>query len=103
MSVYPSEFTIEEIINKIMAFNPVKISQNGETIWDDNHDVSVWKPIGEAFNDYYKNNPYFDFYMVTNINISITDYHHTIVDLYGYGDVEKMNKHYDEKLAAAGV
>lgn len=103
MSVYPSEFTIEEAINKIMSFCPIKISYNGEVIWDDSADESTWKPIGEAFNDYYKNNPYFDFYMITNINITVTDFHHTIVDLYGYADVEKMNKYYDEKLAAAGV
>lgn len=103
MATYPSEFTIEEAINKIMAFNPVKISYNGDCIWDDDLDVSVWKSLGEALNDFYIKNMYYNFYMVTNINISITDYHHTIIDLYGYVDVDKINQYYDEKLAAAGV
>lgn len=98
MATYPSEITFEEAINKIMAFNPVKISYDGEVIWDDSLDISIWKPLGEALNIFYIKNIYYNFYMITNINISITEYHHTIIDLYGYADINKINKHYDEKL-----
>ena len=102
MATYPSEITIEEAINKIMPFSPVRISYNGECIWDDSLDVKEWKPLGQALNDFYANNKYYNFYMVTHINISTTDLHHTIVDLFGYLDIDKANKQYDKEHAAAG-
>lgn len=84
MATYPSEFTIEEVINKVMAFNPIGIYWNNECIWNDDNDVSIWNPVGVAFLRFYETNPYYKDYMVTNINISATDYHHTIVHIYGY-------------------
>jgi phosphorylcholine metabolism protein LicD len=96
MSTYPSEFTIEETINKIMAFSPVKIYYNGDCIWDDDLDVSVWKPLGEALINFYKENKYYKYYMITSINIITTDYHHSIIYLNGYTDVDKINEEEDE-------
>ena len=84
MATYPSELTIEEIFNKIMPFCPIAIYWNNECIWNDDVDVKEWKPIGQALNDFYAKNTYYSDYMVTNVNISSTDFHHTIVHIYGY-------------------
>ena len=95
MATYPSEFTLSEVLCKADSFSPIKVFYNGEIIWDDDVDTENWIPYHKAIVIYKKKHKYFKYYKVTNINISITDYHHCILYIDGYVDVEAINENED--------
>ena len=83
-----SEITLREAIEKIDLFCPIKIVFNGIVLYNDyDSDVEVadgiWGEIYPPINVVPDRLWQFDKYIVTDINIEIVEFHHSIISMQG--------------------
>lgn len=105
--MFVSEITLEDIIKNIEAFCPVKVSFNGVVIYNDyDSDIVVDEFDGnKVYGELYPLSKVapsrieeFKDYVVTYVNIQITDYHHSIIDIYGKS-VNETNENMELKFS----
>lgn len=79
-----SDLTLEQAIEKISTFNPIKIYYNNDILWDDDVEIDdEFVTFEKAFSLFTHVNKNWKDIRIFNIEIQIVDFHHSIIYLYG--------------------
>ena len=79
-----NNLTLEQAIEKISTFNPVKIYYNNSILWNSELEIDdEFVTFEKAFSLFAYTNKNWESYRVFNIEIQIIDFHHSIIHLYG--------------------
>ena len=79
-----SDLTLEQTIEKISSFNPVKIYYNNDVLWDGDVEIDdEFVTFEKAFSLFAYTNKNWESYRIFNIEIQIVSFHHSIIYLYG--------------------
>lgn len=73
------------------CFNCVKLIINDEVVWDDGVGIADFIRLEDAWEKYKNNNIDWEKYMVTDVNIKIVQFHHSIVSV----NCEKQDDEYN--------
>ena len=79
-----SEFTLEDMIEKLLSLNPVKIYYNNDVLWDSDVEIDdKFVTLDKAFSLFTYVNKNWKDIRVFNVEIQIVSFHHSIIYLYG--------------------
>lgn len=79
-----SSITLEEAIHTSLPHSPIKIYYNNECIWDDTLSFNKgWLPLANALDKFRKTHEDYDQIVITNIEIEVVEWHHSIIRLKG--------------------
>lgn len=79
-----SSITLEEAIRASLPHSPIKIYYNDECIWDDNLSFNEgWLPLDNALDRFRKTHEDYNQIVITDIEIEVVEWHHSIIRLKG--------------------
>lgn len=85
-----SSITLEEALRASLSHCPIKIYYNKECIWDDTLSFNKgWIPLENALNRFRKTHEDYDKIIITDIDIEIVEWHHSVIYLKGKIDKRK--------------
>ena len=85
-----TSITLEEALQASLPYRPIKIYYNKECIWDDTLSFNNgWLPLDRALDKFHKTHADYEQIVITNIEIEIVEWHHSIIHLKG--KKEKQN------------
>jgi hypothetical protein len=85
-----SNITFEEALRTSITYCPIKFYYNKECIWDDTLSFNNgWLPLESALDKFRKTHENYDQIVITNIEIEVVEWHHSIIYLKGKIDKKK--------------
>lgn len=78
-----SKTTVPEAIVKLMPWSFTSLFWNNELVWDDSVSFEDYVPLEEAIDNFEKKHPGFKSAYVQQVKVTVVDYHHSTISMYG--------------------
>ena len=78
-----SEITVLEAIVKLTSWCFSSLFWNNELVWDDSVSFEDYVPLEEAIDNFEKKHPGFKSAFVQQVKVTVIDYHHSTIFMYG--------------------